>query len=108
MAANPACLSNNLHVQCSCWPHACVHQVSGGVSHSKHCHNRIELCCTLQEGNSPLQLPPKRETSGKRSRNPLMFLLRLLLGSTAGFYYFVLPVYMWIKDKIWPRSLPGF
>ena len=37
-----------------------------------------------------------------------MFLLRLLLGSTAGFYYFVLPVYMWIKDKVWPRSLPGF
>eukprot|EP00891_Asterochloris_glomerata_P003576 jgi/Astpho2/3576/Aster-06483 len=61
-----------------------------------------------QEGDSPLQLPPKRETSGKRSKNPLMFLLRLLLGSTAGFYYFVLPVYMWMKDKIWPRSLPGF
>ncbi|KAL3153968.1 hypothetical protein ABBQ32_013524 [Trebouxia sp. C0010 RCD-2024] len=60
-------------------------------------------------GDSPLQLPPKpQETSGKSRSNPLMFVLRLLLGSTAGFYYFVLPVYMWIKNKIWPRSLPGF
>lgn len=60
-------------------------------------------------GDSPLILPPKpQETSGKSRSNPLLFVLRLLLGSTAGFYYFVLPVYMWIKDKIWPQSLPGF
>lgn len=63
----------------------------------------------MQAGDSPLQLPPKpQETSGKSRSNPLMFVLRLLLGSTAGFYYFVLPVYMWIKNKIWPKSLPGF
>ncbi|KAL0036118.1 hypothetical protein WJX79_004122 [Trebouxia sp. C0005] len=62
-----------------------------------------------KDGDSPLQLPPKpQETSGKSRSNPLLFVLRLLLGSTAGFYYFVLPVYMWIKDKVWPRSLPGF
>ena len=64
---------------------------------------------SMQAGDSPLQLPPKpQETSGKSRSNPLLFVLRLLLGSTAGFYYFVLPVYMWIKDKVWPRSLPGF
>ena len=63
----------------------------------------------FQAGDSPLQLPPKPlETSGKSRSNPLLFVLRLLLGSTAGFYYFVLPVYMWIKDRVWPRSMPGF
>ena len=67
------------------------------------------MLANLQAGDSPLQLPPKpQETSGKSRSNPLLFVLRLLLGSTAGFYYFVLPVYMWIKDKVWPRSLPGF
>ncbi|KAK9841313.1 hypothetical protein WJX74_003696 [Apatococcus lobatus] len=59
-------------------------------------------------GASPLNLGPKAEESGARRGNPLTFPLRLLLGSLAGFYYFLLPVYMWIKNLIWPKSLPGF
>jgi hypothetical protein len=45
--------------------------------------------CVLQAGDSPLQLGPKAEESGKVRGNPLSFLLRLLLGSAAGFYYFL-------------------
>ena len=37
-----------------------------------------------------------------------MFLLRLILGTAAGSYYFLLPVYMWLKNLIWPKRLPGF
>lgn len=59
-------------------------------------------------GPSPLELGPKAEESHARNTNPLSFLLRLLIGTTAGFYFFVVPVYMWIKDKIWPRKLGGF
>ena len=29
---------------------------------------------------------------------------RVLLGSAAGFYYFVLPVYMWLKNLVWPKG----
>lgn len=43
----------------------------------------------------------KSEESSPKSPNPLAFALRMVLGTTAGFYYFVLPLYMWIKDKIW-------
>ena len=24
----------------------------------------------------------------------------------AGFWYFLLPLYMWVKDKLWPRTGP--
>ena len=61
----------------------------------------------VQAGESPLQLPPKRE-DGPRSKNPLLFLLRFTLGTTAGFYYFILPWYMWLKNLIWPKNLGGF
>jgi hypothetical protein len=44
---------------------------------------------SLQAGESPLQLGPKAEERGKVSGNPISFLLRLLLGTTAGFYYFL-------------------
>lgn len=40
--------------------------------------------------------------------NPLAFLLRLLLGTAAGFYYFVLPIYMYLKNLVWPKNAPGF
>lgn len=46
-------------------------------------------------GSSPLPLGPKAEVSQASNTNPLSFLARVLLGSLAGFYYFVLPVYMW-------------
>ena len=59
----------------------------------------------MQAGESPLQMGPKQEVSGKIS-NPVSFLLRLLLGTTAGFYYFVLPVYMYLKNLVWPKSWP--
>ena len=45
--------------------------------------------------DSPLQLGPKAEVSVARNTNPLSFLLRVLLGSVGGFWYFLLPVYMW-------------
>lgn len=56
-------------------------------------------------GASPLNLGPKpeEERSAKPS-NPLVFLLRMLLGVAAGFYYFVLPVYMYLKHLVWPKS----
>lgn len=47
---------------------------------------------------------PKVETSGKASTNPLSSLLRVILGSAAGFYYFVLPVYMYLKNLVWPKD----
>ena len=62
----------------------------------------------LQAGESPLQLGPKLEASGKRSSNPLLFLGRFVLGTLAGSYYFLLPIYMWLKNLVWPKGLPGF
>jgi MPBQ/MSBQ methyltransferase len=43
---------------------------------------------------------------GKRAarRNPLAVAVRVVLGSLAGFYYFVLPVYMWLKNLVWPKG----
>jgi hypothetical protein len=62
----------------------------------------------MQAGESPLQLGPKAEVSKASNTNPVSFLFRLLLGSTAGFYYFMLPWYMWIKNLVWPKNAPGF
>lgn len=45
-------------------------------------------------GPSPLKLGPKAEVSQKANTNPFSFLLRLLLGTAAGSYYFILPIYM--------------
>jgi MPBQ/MSBQ methyltransferase len=47
----------------------------------------------LQSGDSPLQLGPKAEERGKVNGNPLSFLLRLLLGTAAGFYYFLVRIH---------------
>lgn len=56
-------------------------------------------------GASPLDLPAKpAESRTELNSNPFKVALRLLLGTLAGFYYFVLPIYMWIKDKVWPKS----
>jgi MPBQ/MSBQ methyltransferase len=58
-------------------------------------------------GASPLALPPRpAEDSARMNSSPAAFLARLLLGTTAGFYYFLLPVYMWLKNAVWPRSGP--
>lgn len=60
-----------------------------------------------QAGDSPLKMGPKVETSGSTS-NIFSFLFRLIIGSLAGFYYFVLPVYMWLKNLVWPKNARGF
>eukprot|EP00887_Chlorella_sp_A99_P001498 scaffold8.g1498.t1 len=48
-----------------------------------------------EAGASPLELGPKAEVSEQLNTNLLAFALRVLLGSAAGFYYFLLPFYMW-------------
>jgi MPBQ/MSBQ methyltransferase len=53
-------------------------------------------------------MPRKVEDHTHSKTNPLMFVVRLLLGTLAGAYFFVIPIYMWIKDKVWPRGLSGF
>lgn len=57
-------------------------------------------------GESPLDMGPKAEDPQQLNTNPLAFLTRLLLGTAAGFYYFLVPIYMFLKDLIWPRSGP--
>jgi MPBQ/MSBQ methyltransferase len=57
-----------------------------------------------QAGPSPLQLGPKAETSGKLNSNPITFAVRMALGVAAGFYYFVLPIYMYLKNLVWPKN----
>ncbi|GLC41707.1 hypothetical protein PLESTB_000685800 [Pleodorina starrii] len=57
-------------------------------------------------GESPLAMGPKAEVSNKMNSNPLSFLMRLLLGTAAGFYYFLVPVYMYLKNLVWPKGLP--
>lgn len=55
-------------------------------------------------GPSPLKLSDPEEVSTRMNSNIFTFLARLVLGTLAGFYYFVLPIYMWVKNLIWPRS----
>lgn len=50
-------------------------------------------------GPSSLDLGPKLESKQSGS-NVFAFLARLLLGTTAGFYYFILPIYMYLKNII--------
>lgn len=52
-----------------------------------------------------LQLGPKVEDI-ETPVNPFVFLLRFLLGASAGVYYVLVPVYMWIKDQIVPKGQP--
>lgn len=62
----------------------------------------------MQLGKSALNLGPKAEESDKAlskdRTNFVMFALRLFLGTLAGFYFFLVPIYMWIKDKILPSK----
>lgn len=51
-----------------------------------------------------MQMGPKAEESAKPNSNPVTFLGRLILGTLAGSYYFLLPVYMWLKNLVWPKS----
>lgn len=52
-----------------------------------------------------LQLGPKAEDVSKPV-NPVVFLLRFMLGAMAGAYYVLVPIYMWLKDQIVPKDQP--
>ncbi|KAL9683800.1 hypothetical protein QQ045_021226 [Rhodiola kirilowii] len=56
-------------------------------------------------GDSPLQLGPIAEDVAQPV-NPFVFLLRFVLGATAGGYYVLVPIYMWLKDQIVPKDRP--
>jgi len=58
-------------------------------------------------GPSPLALPPLPAEDSKRANsNPLAFAVRLLLGTAAGFWYFLLPIYMYLKNMVVPEGRP--
>lgn len=54
-------------------------------------------------GESPLDLGPKAEDVAGPF-NPFKFAWRFLLGSLAGTYYVLVPIYMWLKNLIFPKS----
>ncbi|KAF7145886.1 hypothetical protein RHSIM_Rhsim04G0196000 [Rhododendron simsii] len=56
-------------------------------------------------GDSPLQLGPKAEDVEKPV-NPFMFFLRFILGAIAATYFIIVPIYMWLKDRIVPKGMP--
>ena len=63
-----------------------------------------------KSGPSPVVLGPKKEVSPATAKGKgglvgaLSTAARVVLGSTAGFYYFVLPVYMFLKNLVWPKG----
>ncbi|XP_078442056.1 S-adenosyl-L-methionine-dependent methyltransferases superfamily protein [Wolffia australiana] len=58
-----------------------------------------------ERGESPLQMGPKAEDVSKPV-NPISFLFRFLLGTIAAAYYVLVPIYMWLKDQIFPKGMP--
>ncbi|KAL8100738.1 2-methyl-6-phytyl-1,4-hydroquinone methyltransferase, chloroplastic-like [Apium graveolens] len=56
-------------------------------------------------GDSPLQMGPKVEDVSKPA-HPVVFLIRLILGTLAGAYYAIVPIYMWLKDQVIPKGEP--
>lgn len=74
---------------------------------SQHHARRLAHVLGGKAGESPLDMGPKLETTGG-SGNVFRFLFRLVLGTTAGAYFFILPIYMWLKNLVWPRNAPGF
>uniref|UniRef100_A0A0D6R3F4 MPBQ/MBSQ family SAM-binding methyltransferase profile domain-containing protein n=1 Tax=Araucaria cunninghamii TaxID=56994 RepID=A0A0D6R3F4_ARACU len=56
-------------------------------------------------GDSPLKLGPKAEDV-KGPVNPFLFLMRFIIGGIASTYFVLIPIYMWIKDKIVPQGQP--
>ena len=57
-------------------------------------------------GKSPLELGGKVEDVTQPPQNPLRVFWRFLLGSLAGFYFVLVPIYMWMKDKVTPKDKP--
>ncbi|KAK3240558.1 hypothetical protein CYMTET_49607 [Cymbomonas tetramitiformis] len=59
-----------------------------------------------EAGPGPLYTEPseqKEQVQAPKS-NPLSFLIRMILGCIGGFYYTLVPIYMWIKNLIFPKS----
>ncbi|KAE9445809.1 hypothetical protein C3L33_22293, partial [Rhododendron williamsianum] len=56
-------------------------------------------------GDSPLQLGPKAEDVEKPV-NSFAFFLRFILGAIAATYFVIVPIYMWLKDRIVPKGMP--
>lgn len=59
-----------------------------------------------EAGPGPLYAEPsdqEQQVQGPKS-NPLSFLIRMILGCIGGFYYTLVPIYMWIKNLIFPKS----
>ncbi|CAH2051081.1 unnamed protein product [Thlaspi arvense] len=52
-----------------------------------------------------MQLGPKVEDV-KKPMIPLVFLRRFILGTIAAAYFVLVPIYMWLKDKIVPKGMP--
>lgn len=57
-------------------------------------------------GASPAAVKQAPAPAPTPKRNPVATLARVIAGSAAGFWYFVLPVYFWLKNLVWPRSGP--
>ena len=64
------------------------------------------------KGPSPLDLGEmaektvqKQDQPKAKAPNPLQTLRRVILGSLAGFYYFIIPVYMWLKNLVFPKHV---
>ena len=52
-----------------------------------------------------MQLEPKEENINNKV-NPFGFFLRLVVGNMAIIYFSLVPIYMWIKDRIVPDGMP--
>lgn len=65
------------------------------------CISFVEIFCVC----ILMQLGPKTEDV-KKPVNKFVFLMRFLLGGLAATYFVLVPIYMWIKDKIVPKGLP--
>lgn len=61
-----------------------------------------------EAGESPLQLGPQAEVSEKMNSNPVVTVFRVILGCLGGFWFFLLPIYMWLKNLVWPKNAGGF
>jgi MPBQ/MSBQ methyltransferase len=53
-----------------------------------------------------LQLLGPKTEDVRKAVNPVTFVLRFLVGTLCAAYYVLLPIYMWIKDKIVPNGMP--
>lgn len=54
-------------------------------------------------GPCSLQLGPKAEDV-KGPVNPLSFAWRFVVGTVASLWFVIIPIYMWLKDLVLPKS----